>query len=509
MKKLIFTLALMVVISSLSYSQFPHQEWVQSFGTNGGAAVFLAVDQQGASYVAGSVDWSDGPESVFLNKVSQSGNILYTASVDTCSFAAAFKDASNNLFVAGVSMYSSPKKSSIVKFDASGARLWNIYDDFAYNDAIIDLKGDASGNAYVLRYKAGINQIIKYNTSGAQQFIMNIADTIAPASILLDHLSNIIILGNANPGGSSYSIVTIKYSQAGLKQWKSVFVTPVSFQSNPHWKIFESNAGNIYVMACISYLANSIDYGVIKYNSSGQQQWVAHFDLGQYDVAMDMALDASENAYVTGSVGTVKFNSSGIFQWVEPTAGMSAITLDKNGNAFVTGSAAVGNFSGMNSNKINPEGILQWNIVYSNSPPFSAWADAIGLDTSGNVLISGITGSTPMPGYRGGAAVVKYSQLNGITKIGTTVPVHYSLSQNFPNPFNPTTKFKIEIAKSSFTKVTVFDVLGREVATLGNQQLQPGTYEISWDASNYPSGVYFYKITASEFTATKKMIILK
>ena len=60
-----------------------------------------------------------------------------------------------------------------------------------------------------------------------------------------------------------------------------------------------------------------------------------------------------------------------------------------------------------------------------------------------------------------------------------------------------------------FVKLIVFDILGREVAILVNEELNPGTYEVDWDASNYPSGVYFYNITTNEFTETKKMILIK
>jgi hypothetical protein len=100
-------------------------------------------------------------------------------------------------------------------------------------------------------------------------------------------------------------------------------------------------------------------------------------------------------------------------------------------------------------------------------------------------------------------------ELIGIKPISQQVPSHFSLSQNYPNPFNPSTKFKIEIAKFSFTKVSIFDVLGREVASLVNQQLQPGTYEMNWDATSEPSGVYFCKLTVGDFTETKKMILIK
>jgi hypothetical protein len=97
----------------------------------------------------------------------------------------------------------------------------------------------------------------------------------------------------------------------------------------------------------------------------------------------------------------------------------------------------------------------------------------------------------------------------GITPISTLVPAAFSLSQNYPNPFNPNTKFKFQISKLSDTKISVFDVLGREVEILVDKQLQPGTYEVDWNASNYPSGVYFYKLTSVDYSETKKMVLIK
>lgn len=97
----------------------------------------------------------------------------------------------------------------------------------------------------------------------------------------------------------------------------------------------------------------------------------------------------------------------------------------------------------------------------------------------------------------------------GVKKISSSVPDKYSLQQNYPNPFNPSTKFKIQIAKLSNVKVSVFDVLGKKVATLVNEQLKPGSYEVEWDGSNYPSGVYFYKLISGDFVETKKMVLMK
>ncbi len=97
----------------------------------------------------------------------------------------------------------------------------------------------------------------------------------------------------------------------------------------------------------------------------------------------------------------------------------------------------------------------------------------------------------------------------GVNKISTDVPQSFSLSQNFPNPFNPNTKIKFQIAKLGNAMLTIYDALGREVTTLVNEQLQPGTYEAEWDASNYPSGIYFYKLESTGFSQTKKLVLIK
>ncbi|KXK54655.1 MAG: 5'-nucleotidase [Chlorobi bacterium OLB5] len=103
------------------------------------------------------------------------------------------------------------------------------------------------------------------------------------------------------------------------------------------------------------------------------------------------------------------------------------------------------------------------------------------------------------------------SILVGINQLSTEVPGNFELAQNYPNPFNPVTKIKFAISGTTVTQtfLSVFDALGREVSVLVNQQLQPGTYEADWDASAYPSGIYFYKLESGSFTETKKMVLIK
>ncbi len=101
------------------------------------------------------------------------------------------------------------------------------------------------------------------------------------------------------------------------------------------------------------------------------------------------------------------------------------------------------------------------------------------------------------------------SMLVGIEQVSGEIPIKFSLSQNYPNPFNPVTTISFEIPKSEFVSITISDALGREVETIVNKQLNPGTYHAEWDAADYPSGVYYYKITAGEYTETKKMVLIK
>ena len=96
---------------------------------------------------------------------------------------------------------------------------------------------------------------------------------------------------------------------------------------------------------------------------------------------------------------------------------------------------------------------------------------------------------------------------NEITE--NSIPDRFSLHQNFPNPFNPVTRIKFDIPKQSYVKLKIFDILGREVANLVNSEYNPGSYTLDFNASEFSSGVYFYRIEAGDFVQTKKMLLLK
>jgi hypothetical protein len=97
----------------------------------------------------------------------------------------------------------------------------------------------------------------------------------------------------------------------------------------------------------------------------------------------------------------------------------------------------------------------------------------------------------------------------GINQTGTEVPSEFKLMQNYPNPFNPETKIKFQVAKTDFVNITIYDMLGREAAMLVNEKLSPGSYDINWNAMQYPSGAYICRMSSGNFIETKSMILVK
>jgi Secretion system C-terminal sorting domain len=153
--------------------------------------------------------------------------------------------------------------------------------------------------------------------------------------------------------------------------------------------------------------------------------------------------------------------------------------------------------------------------VYVSTDNGTSWTQRIeGLSTSNtivfdlcllsNYIFAGI-------GYGGNMGVYRRSlgEVTSIQTVSNELPNKFSLLQNYPNPFNPNTQIRFIIPNPSFVKLVVYDIMGREVTSLVNEQLNTGVYEIDWNASNYPSGVYYYKLIAGDYTETKKMVLVK
>ncbi len=172
------------------------------------------------------------------------------------------------------------------------------------------------------------------------------------------------------------------------------------------------------------------------------------------------------------------------------------------GNSFGGGNfydSAVAFQFGVNSKLFNYNGTLYrfrgWDGVGNGA---YTSADSTGNDTVVTVSIINVISET-----------ARWTPYVGISNISTEIPSVFRLYQNYPNPFNPVTNINFDVAHSGKVRITVYDVLGKEIDVLANDILQPGSYRATFDASKFSSGIYFYRLEAPGFSDIKRMIVLK
>ncbi|NOZ62844.1 MAG: DUF4961 domain-containing protein [Calditrichaeota bacterium] len=162
-------------------------------------------------------------------------------------------------------------------------------------------------------------------------------------------------------------------------------------------------------------------------------------------------------------------------------------------------------------------------VVFQANTPFASSLDTGYVDVEVVMTVGNSNGAFNIGYFVSNAALdftdPKYYSVsleNPITVSGGTgvaaeraLPRRYELAQNFPNPFNPTTTISFEIPATNQVKLSVYDLLGKEVATLVNGKVSAGNHQIVFDASNLQSGIYYYRLESGDFVATKKLLLLK
>lgn len=247
----------------------------------------------------------------------------------------------------------------------------------------------------------------------------------------------------------------------------------------------------VYIVAFQNMLFAGTSSGIFKTTNNGIN-WISVNN--SYDVSVMIFFN---KALYVGTIdnGIYKSTNNGI-NWVSVNSGLSNLQIRNfaynNSSLFVAtaGGVSLSNNNGLNWQPIN-SGLTDLNIRT--------------LFTTDSLIFAGT-----INGYVWKRLL---SEVVNISNINNIVINKYSLSQNYPNPFNPTTKIRFDVPKSSFVNMVVYDVLGKEVAVLVNEELKAGEYSVDWSAlggaGNYTSGVYFYKFQAGEFVETKRMVLLK
>ena len=433
-------------IFSLDISAQVTEEWVARYngpgsGVDGAGAV--VVDSSGNVYVTGSSRSSGIDSDSATIKYNSSGVEQWVARYngtgnDDDGTGSIAIDSSGNVYVTGSSVGLETNKDYItIKYNNSGVEQWvaryNGTSD--YEDGADSIAIDSSGNVYVTGYSHGSGTYddyvtIKYNNAGVEQWIARyngIAnDSDYANAIAIDSSGNVYVTGSSEGLGIYFDYVTIKYNNEGVEQWVERYNATTANYSDGASAIAVDSSGNVYVTGSSRDLGNIDDYATIKYNSLGVEEWVARYcgvENG-YDYAFAIAIDSSRNVYVTGaSAGsgtnldyvTIKYNNEGVEQWVARYNGpgneddsATTISVDNLGNVYVTGySYGSGTYDDYATIKYNNSGVEQWVARYNGPGNGSDIPDAIAIDSSGNVYVTGI-GEVSVTDYD--YVTIKYSQ---------------------------------------------------------------------------------------------------
>ena len=343
-------------------------------------------------------------------------------------------DNSGNVYVAGTSLgMGTGNDFATIKYDSAGQQQWvALYNDFDNPDEQLNaMTIDGSGNVYVtgwsgILYSYHDCTTIKYNSAGQEQWVARY--NVQPRGyasgigIALDDSGNVYVAARTQDESSTFC-ATIKYNSAGQQQWVAEYRGGAGLDTPT--AIAVDHKGNAYVtgttLLCSDY--SNYDYLTVKYNSTGEEQWVARYNgFGTgFDEAYAVAIDNSGNVVVTGqseavsSIGyvTIKYNAAGQQQWVAryDEGGDNdayAIVIDDSDNVYVTGKVGPG-FPDYGTIKYNSAGQQQWVARY-NGPPGSGadTATSIALDGAGNVYVTGSSSRTNFTFSDFGYATVKY-----------------------------------------------------------------------------------------------------
>jgi hypothetical protein len=333
---------------------------------------------------------------------------------------------------------------------------------------IFSIAVDSAGNIFAANFSAGLLK----STNGGANFVT------MPASIFGGSSLNAAACGKnghvyvgTNGGGFHRSTdYGSTFNLTGLTGLQVITITIDNYNSAIVY------AGVTSTSAGPNGFYRSTDYGAT---------FSANLNPNKNIYGIEQILPDILYSVSTTTGGPFDKSTNGGLNWVTVTTGYVARGITSHGDIFIAGNGGVFYSTNGGLNFFNA------GITSSATPILKA----------GERIYAGLSGSS-----NGGVWIRQVPM--GITNTGETAS-EFSLSQNYPNPFNPVTNIEFQIANFGFIYLTVFDVQGKEITKLVNQNLSAGTYKVQWDASNYPSGVYFYTLKSGEVSYIRKMVLIK
>lgn len=320
---------------------------------------------------------------------------------------------------------------------------------------------------------------------------------------LYESYSKLYFIGKASYGAYPNNTDGLQYSSMDM-QGNIDWLEANWYTDYNRWplKMLRNNEGNIYYTSYKESSSGSEDGSYLtKLSVDGEVLWERYFD--GYSVT-DFESDNDGNLIIIGSgryenkTILAKFSASGHKAYeivVDGNYSCSELVIDSNNNAYFAVTKSDGIF--LVKYKWNGDKLDEIEIENSSNPI----ASLIILDENSDIIVC--------TDFNQNINIRKITDLATSVNEESSIPKIYSLSQNYPNPFNPATKINYSLPVSSKVSLVVYDILGIEIKTLVNEFQNAGRYTIDFNSVGLSSGVYFYRISADQFSETKKLILLK
>lgn len=420
-------------------------------------------------------------------------------------------DRQGNVYVTG---------NHTLKYDSAGTLLWEVS-----NDAVCyQIIPDNNGNFYMGGTGYGDMRLLKISSQGDiiwQQLYDGSANYLDDFSdMVMDSEGQIIVTGRSHGIGTHWDYVTIKYSTDGDSLWVRRYNGPCHLSPGDYpYAITVDVEDNVYVTGWSDGEGScNPQCFTIAYSSSGDFLWEHRYDptaFAGYDILYSdgyIYVIAMSSLYAV--INLLKYNKQGELVGIIPglvygsVIHIPRLATDNKGYIYLSG---VRSYSYTVSKILpNPFSIL-WEYQYPGlftSP--GSFPRAMTVDKNDNIYLTGDSYySSICPGGHPNYLTIKISQDKVNIDPQSEIVTQYELFQNYPNPFNPVTTIRFALPKREFVELSVYDLLGREIKTLLMEERSQGIHNINWNAEGVASGVYYYRITAGEFTQTRKLILLR
>ncbi len=349
-----------------------------------------------------------------------------------------FMDGSGNVYVTGLGLGASGNFDYVtIKYDPAGVELWRMEYNGPGNglDEAHAITVDGSGNVYVTGWSLGTGGFdygtVKYNSAGVQQWASRYTNTAAGTDeawdVGADNAGNVFVTGSSDGTGTNSAATTVRYNSAGVQQYVNRFEGAGNDIDAGYSIYVDAVTGDAYVAGyTFQSAANDFNFLTVKYNLAGAQQWVSQYNSpdANYDEARAITLDAAGNVYVTGNsqtlvltnydYATVKYNSAGVQQWAMRYNGTgndldraNAVAVDASGSVFITGKSVGAGSAAEDvvTIKYNNAGSVVWTARYNGPSNGYDEGKAIALDALGNTYITGYSFKT---GVNNDFVTIKY-----------------------------------------------------------------------------------------------------